>query len=125
MKKKKDIKRVYVAGPLNANAVEFMQNIHQMLWMGNTVRKAGFSPFIPCLDILLGILDGTMDYSDYFKMSQPWLEISDAVLVSDGAQRHYTESIGTMAEIKTAKRLHIPVFFSLEKLEAYCNGRKR
>lgn len=106
--------RVYVAGKLNdSDAVKYLRNCHRMILVAESVRRQGFSVYIPCLDFLMGMVFGDWSYEDYFDNSQPWLEVSDAVVVCpDG----WEDSDGTKKEIATAERLDIPVFFSTEDL---------
>ena len=106
------MKKIYVAGPLNADAINYIQNIHNMILWAERVRKLGFAVFVPCLDILMGIQLGKWDYDDYFLNSQPWLEISDALFIIPG----WRSSSGTQKEIKRAKELKKPVFFKLKSL---------
>lgn len=106
--------RVYVAGKLNdTNAVDYIKNLYRMIREGVRLRKAGFSVFIPCLDILCGIYSGDFEYKDYFDNSQPWLSHSDAVYLVPG----WETSEGTKREIETAKELHIPIYEDLEKMK--------
>ncbi len=73
--------RVYVAGKLSDGTIEYLQSCHQMIRLAEEVRRAGFSVYIPCLDLLTGLVFGDLNYLDYFDNSQPWLEASDAVIV--------------------------------------------
>jgi len=100
-------KKIYIAGKLNASAVEYIKNIHRMLGYARTIRKMGFSVYVPAIDILLGIFEGDLEYSDYFENSQPWLMVSDAIFVVPG----WEGSEGVKREIETAKELEIPIFY--------------
>lgn len=102
------MKRIYIAGPLNAGAVEYLRNVSRMIQVGISVRRVGYAVFVPALDLLMGIVDGAFSYNDYAENNLAWLEVSDAVLVLPG----YEESKGTLAEIKRASELGIPVIFS-------------
>jgi len=105
-------KKIYIAGKLNAPAVEYIKNIHRMLDYARRVRRIGFSVYVPAIDVLLGIFEGDLEYSDYFGNSQPWLAVSDAVFVVPG----WEGSEGVKREIETAKELGIPVFYDLTAL---------
>jgi len=100
---------IYVAGPLNAEAVGYLRNVHQMLRFGNMVRWKGHSPYIPSMDLLLGILDGQMNYGDFFDMSQPWLEALAEIRSRPTALWYTAPSPGADQELETACRLRIPV----------------
>jgi len=114
--------RVYVAGKLNDDAVGYLYNVHKMMETAEACRLAGFSVFIPAIDLLCGIKHGYSSYEDYFENGQPWLMASDAVLLTPG----WESSKGTAAEIATAESLGIPVFTELSELiEAEVDGLQR
>jgi len=114
--------RVYVAGKLNDDAVGYLHNVHLMMETAEACRLAGFSVFIPAIDLLCGIKHGYNDYHQYFDNGQPWLMAADAVLLTPG----WESSKGTAAEIATAKSLGIPVFAELSDLiEAEVDGLQR
>ena len=110
------MKKIYIAGKLNDNAVGFLQNVARMIRLGNAAREAGFAVFIPCLDLLQGIVAGDWTYRQYFDNSQPWLMSSDAVLV---VEEGYKSSKGTQREIETAEQHDIPVFFNLKEMQKH------
>jgi len=114
--------RVYVAGKLNADAVGYLYNVHKMMETAEAARLAGFSVFIPAIDLLCGIKHGYSSYEEYFENGQPWLMASDAVLLVPNGET----SKGTAAEIATAESLGIPVFAELSELiEAEVDGLQR
>jgi hypothetical protein len=98
-------KRVYVAGRLNDSAVDYIKNMHRMIDHTNTIRQMGYSVYVPCLDILMGLVFGNYNYHDYFDNSQPWLQASDMVYVVPGSEI----SEGTNKEIELAKAMNIPI----------------
>ena len=104
--------RIYCAGKLNDNAVNYIKNMHRMIKTANQIKALGHSCFVPCEDILSGIVDGNFDYDDYFQNNLAWLEVSDAVFVCEG----WESSKGTQAEIAHAERLGIPVYYSIKEL---------
>jgi len=104
--------RVYIAGKLNDMAVGYLYNVHNMMETAEEVRKAGFSVFIPAIDLLCGIKHGYTNYHDYFDNGQPWLMASDAVFLTPG----WETSEGTKNEIATAEELGIPIFSELDEL---------
>ena len=107
------MKKVYIAGKLNDDAVGYIQNCARMIRLANDAREAGFAVFVPCIDLLQGLVAGNWTYRQYFDNSQPWLRASDAILV---VKEGYRNSKGTMREIDTAKQHDIPVFFCLEDM---------
>jgi hypothetical protein len=106
------MKKVYIAGKLNDNAVNYIKNMHAMITIADKIRRLGYSVFIPCLDILSGLVAGNFEYQDYFQNNLPWLEAADAVFVCPG----YETSKGTLEEIKHAERLGKPVYFKYTEL---------
>lgn len=107
-----NMRRIYIAGKLNADACGYLKNCHDMIKVANEVRKLGHAVFVPCFDLLAGIVDGKMEYRDYADNNMAWLEASDAVLVLPNSEN----SKGTQAEIARARELGIPIFESLEEL---------
>lgn len=109
------MKRIYVAGKLNDMAVDYLLNVHKMMVTAEKVRKAGYSVYVPAIDLVMGIAFGYTDYHDYFDNSQPWLEASDAVFLTPG----WETSKGTKKEIELAESLGIPVFHTLKDMNGY------
>lgn len=107
-------KRIYIAGKLNDMAIGYLYNVHKMMETAEKVRLAGFSVFVPAIDLLMGIKFGYKDYHDYFDNGQPWLAAADAIILVPG----WESSEGTEEEIKLAISLNIPVyeFNELEKM---------
>ena len=118
--KSNTMKAIYIAGKLNDDAVGYLHNVHKMMTVAEEARLAGFAPFVPAIDLLMGIKFGYSKYEDYFDSSQAWLIRSDAVLLVEGWQT----SKGTRLEIDTARDHGIPIFESLYEMVAYFNGDK-
>ena len=112
------MKRIYIAGALNADAVHYIQNLHRMIIWADKIRKQGCGVFIPCLDFLSGLVDGHYNYSDYFDNNQPWMEVADAIFVTPG----WENSGGTHKEITRAAELDIPVFYTIESFMEWLKG---
>jgi hypothetical protein len=104
--------KIYVCGKLNDCAVGYLKNVHNMIKAGNQLRKLGHSVYIPCLDMLSGIMDGNMEYEDYFDNNLPWLECADALFILPDSQY----SKGTLKEIEHAEILGIPVYFNVKEI---------
>jgi len=102
--------RIYVAGPLNAStATEYLKNVHKMLEAGRELQRHGFAPYLPCLDMLLGMFCGNFNYEDYWGLNASWIPAAKALYVIG-------DSPGVEREIKLAEGLGIPVFRSVEEL---------
>ena len=108
-------KRIYIAGKLNDMAVDYLHNVHKMMDAAETVRLAGFAPFVPALDLLMGIKFGYKNYEDYFNIGQAWLTVADAILLVPG----WESSKGTAKEINLAESLGIPIFDNLDDLNKH------
>jgi hypothetical protein len=120
--------RVYVAGAITPTGndghpgFEFISNIRRGIRGTIDVLKCGYAVFCPFLDYqyLLVLGDGeTLAPAQFYQSSMTYLEVSDAVLVLPG----WENSKGTKAEIEHAELWGIPVFYTLEALNAYfCVG---
>lgn len=106
------MKKIYIAGKLNDMAVSYLFNVYKMMTVAEEVRKAGYSVYVPAIDLLMGIKFGYEDYHDYFDNSQPWLEAADAVFLVPG----WETSEGTKREMALAKSKNIPIFDNIEDM---------
>lgn len=112
------MKRVYVAGKLNDTACGYIQHMHRMLKCSEEVRRRGYSVYVPCIDIIQGLVFGNWTYDDFFSNSQPWLDAADAIFLVPG----WESSEGTKREIVRAKSQSIPVFSDLDELDRVLGG---
>jgi len=106
-------KRVYVAGKLKDTSVNYVKNLHQMIYWGDLIRREGFAVFIPGIDFLVGLQVGDWDYDDYFDNSQPWLEVSDIMFVVPNSE----SSNGVQREKTKARILGIPIVDNIADLK--------
>jgi hypothetical protein len=106
------MKRVYVAGKLNADAPGYIRNCHTMIVKSERLRRYGFSVFVPCLDFLMGLVAGDYEYKDYFENNLPWIECADYMYVCP----NYETSEGTKKEITYAKTCGVKVVYSMDEL---------
>ena len=115
------MKKVYIAGKLNDMAVGYIKNCHKMIKVAKEVRNAGFSVYVPCVDFLEGLVDGNFEYEDFFNNSQPWLLSADAIFLVPG----WGSSEGTKREIALARENDIPIFDSIEVMQAhFCKDKQ-
>jgi len=116
------MKRVYVAGSYNGpNVIEVLKNMRIGFRACVDVLKAGFAPFCPWGDHHFALTqtetEQQLTIDDFYSYSMAWLRAADAVYVCN----FRVGSKGTQAEIVEARRLNIPVYFSLKDLiEAEC-----
>ena len=108
--------KVNVAGPYRCSGKcgYDLDHMRRGMNMGMDVLLAGYAPFIPWFDFLLKFLGkGEEAETKHFQdFCMEWLKVSDAVLVLPG----WESSSGTIAEIKVAQSLGIPVLYSFEDL---------
>lgn len=112
------MKRVYVAGAYSANnVISVLDNIREGTRWATRILLAGHAPFAPWLDFQFHLMlrDGeTLSVDDYYAYSMSWLKVADIVFVTPG----WEGSKGTLAEIKEAENLGIPVIYSMQDI---CN----
>jgi len=111
--------KVYVAGALSSKekkdrtpseiVVDYLNNVHDMIDVAVKLRKLGYAPYIPALDLLMGVESGAMNEEDYRGCSNEFLPICDAMLV-------ISMSWGVKQEIVLAMNSNVPVYFSIEDL---------
>lgn len=117
------IKRVYIAGILSHahgyysknTAINYIIGARTLARWGLKALFAGFDPYVPSFDQWFWWVLGEDEYiteAMIKRFSKTWLEACDAVVLTPGWQ----QSPGTLAEIKHAESLGIPVFKSLDEL---------
>lgn len=106
--------RIYVAGPLSGTptgkdctVTSYIQNCHRMMKVAVALRRKGHYPYVPCLDILLGFLDGRWEYEDYAEPNLSFLEVCDAIYFIGS-------SPGADKELKRAIELNKIIYSRLE-----------
>ena len=113
--------KVYIAGKLNDSAVGYIKNLHNMMYYAELVRRVGFSAYVPCLDMLMGIMAGDYEYADYFDNNIEWLKVSDAVFLCPG----WESSEGVKKEIEIAKENNKVVFDDISILKKHFDKRRK
>lgn len=124
------IKRVYIAGLLTPRgvwsknlAIDSLINQRKMIRSSLDAFFAGFDPFVPAFDHQFWMVmndDETITEAMIKRYSKSWLEACDAVLLTP----EWKKSEGTMAEIKHANELGIPVFPTLNDLKDWVKKEK-
>jgi len=105
-------KRVYIAGALSSKendtrdpstvVIDYLANVSKMCKVASMVRKAGGFPFVPALDLLLGVVNGDWTEDMYRNAGMAFLEVCNIVLV-------ISWSWGVEQEVKRANEIGIPV----------------
>jgi hypothetical protein len=86
------------------------ENVKRQIDTANLLLDLGFAPYTPLLCHFLH-LHQPRDYDTWLKLDIEYLKCCDAVL------RLPSESMGADLEVKEAKRLGIPVYYSVDLLE--------
>lgn len=100
------MKFIYIASPYTKGDVAV--NVRVNIEAGDRVAKAGYYPFIPLLTHFWHLIFPN-DYKFWTAQDMGWLERCDAIIRLPG------ESSGADAEVEFAKRIGIPVFYSVEE----------
>ena len=106
--------RIYIAGPYTApNRQETDQNVNRAIDAGIEVFNRGHFPYVPHLTHLVDQrardTGEEMSWADFIKWDNPWLQISDALLL-------IAESPGANIELQEAKRLGKTIFYSTNEI---------
>lgn len=115
--------RVYIAGRYSAdNVMEVLGNIRAGQEAAVNLMLRGYYVHCPWLDHQLVLSYGGAYLTSQFLKdnSMAFLEVCDAVYVLPG----WETSNGTKAEIVRSKKLNIPVFYYIEKLNKYRESKE-
>lgn len=110
--------RIYVAGPYSCEGrcqplgVD-LNYMREGIKVAAELIKMNHSPFCPWLDYLFQFVRDDLTRDDYYRYSLDWLRVSDAMLVI--AQRE--ESHGVKMEIDEARRLNIPIYYTINEIK--------
>jgi len=102
--------KVYLAGPYTNNNPTL--NTYKAIDVANELVEVGFIPFIPHLSHFWHNYT-PKPYKFWLKYDIEWLYKCDCLLRIKG------ESKGADAEVKLAKKIGMPVFYSVKKLKKY------
>jgi nucleoside 2-deoxyribosyltransferase len=109
---------IYIAGPYRAATTwGIAENIQTAKRVALEVWRAGFVALCPHANTSL--FDGELPDDAYRNGDLTLMERCDAVLLLDGWER----SSGTREEVRTAKRMGLPVFESLYHLGWWADER--
>ena len=110
---------IYIAGALSGDSPAYISNCSKMIKYSEMVRRNGYSVFIPCLDVLQGIVMGDLEFDDYFNNSFEILSRCDAIYLVPG----WENSKGTKREMELADLRNIPIFSEIEKMNNYFENK--
>lgn len=100
--------RIYVAGPISGNTLETLANIERGIKKAAELIKQGYDIYCPHLDFQMNLTaaqEHKLTVEELQRNSMAWLKVSDAVFLLPG----WRNSKGTMAEIRQALELGIPI----------------
>ncbi len=102
--------KIYVAGPYTKGDVAM--NVHNAFRAANELADLGFAPFVPHFTHFWHLLF-PRPYEFWLELDNQFLPHCDAVLRIPG------ESSGADKEVTLAEKLGIPIFHSIETLDAH------
>ena len=100
-------RRVYIAGPYTLGDIAV--NVATAMHIGSELMDAGYSVYVPHLSHFMHMLN-PKKYERWLEHDIVWLSLCNIVLRLEG------ESKGADKEVLEAKRLGIPVYYSLHAL---------
>jgi hypothetical protein len=104
------VRRVYVAGPFTPGPTTTTAgNVAEAIRVADELLGLGYAPYIPHLDFLWNLVRPRA-YEERLALDFVWIIVCDALLRFPG------ESPGADREVEVARRLGIPVYFSIEEL---------
>ena len=98
---------IYIAAPLTIG--DPSQNIRRACFVGDAILELGHIPFIPHLSHFWDLIS-PKSYETYMDIDFEMLARCDGLLRIEG------HSLGADREVAEAKRLGIPVYYSIEEL---------
>ena len=101
--------KVYIAAPYTMGDVG--QNIKRVIDCADALCRRGHTPFVPHLTHLWHLISPKPP-SFWYAYDLLWLDLCDALLQLPG------ESLGADKEVEYAKEHFIPVYYSVEELNA-------
>ena len=104
-----DMIKVYVASPYTLGDVAV--NVKKQIDAVDELMNKGFAPFAPLYSHFQHMVH-PRPYQDWIKIDLEWVRVCDCVLRLEG------ESSGADGEVKLAKELNIPVYYSFDELYA-------
>lgn len=108
--------RVYIAGPYSKGNV--MSNIREAIFAADWVWAARHAPFVPHLTGFWHVVS-PHPYEKWLELDFEWLAACDALIRLPG------ESAGADREVAHAKKMGVPVFFSVPEFLSWADGRDR
>lgn len=102
--------KVYLASPYTIGDVAV--NVKAQIDMADTLMNMGYTPFLPLLYHFQHMIH-PRKYEDWLEIDLKWLEACNYVIRFGG------ESKGADQEVKKAKTLGLPVFYSIADMDIH------
>ena len=114
------MKKIYVAGPYSASDARKVQaNVNEAIRIGCELIKKGYAPFIPHLSHYIWIHpDGDFGYEVWTNLDFVWLDHCDAFFYMESSN-------GADKELEYAKKMGIPIYYSLSSVPDLLNEVKK
>lgn len=106
---------VYIAGPMSQG--DMKANVENAIAVADQVMNLGFAYYLPHLSFYVHSLF-PQQYERWMWLDFHWLRKCDVLLRLPG------QSSGADREVKEAKRLRIPVVYSIEELQEWAEERR-
>lgn len=114
--------RIYIAGALSTLppntkdertpskvVVDYIANLSHMCKVASIVRKKGHTPYVPGMDLMLGLVNGNWDEDEYRGVGMSFLEVCDAILIT-------SMSWGVQKELDRANELSLRVYDHIDDI---------
>jgi hypothetical protein len=101
------VTKVYIASPYRLG--DKMFNVFRQISAADKLISLGFSPYVPLLNHFQDVIFPQGEKT-WINLDNDWLPVCDCVLRLQG------KSKGADAEVRLAKRLKIPVYYSIAEL---------
>lgn len=108
--------KVYIASPYTNGDVAV--NVKRQLDCVDELMTLGFAPYAPLYSHFQHLVH-PRPYSDWVEIDFEWVDACDCLLRLPG------ESVGADNEVVLALGLSKPVFYSIDALTSYHDGRER
>lgn len=106
------IRFVYISGPITKGGP--VKNTRKAIDIAEECLKMGLIPYVPHLNLLWEICYPKKD-SMYLKMDLHWVEKMDVIYRIRGYSK------GSDMECALAKKLNIPIVYSIKQLQKLCH----
>jgi hypothetical protein len=105
--------KVYIASPYSIGSK--LDNVRRQIDCADELMNRGFAPFVPLFNHFQDEIHPRPE-KDWIEIDLEWVKVCDCVLRLEG------ESKGADGEVEYANSIGIPVFYTIDDLNAYYHG---